>query len=172
MENIRRSVRLFFVSYGSLLFQIIGIIVIVLFVLRVANHLYTENTENEVIENEILQEEIKENEQTIKKQKENISFISEFLDYCNKGQVEEAYSMLSDKCIKEKFQTIDIFKTEYLNKIFTYKKEYEIENENNLYKVTILEGVLESGGLENRKSIITHYRIEENVLENKIYIER
>lgn len=172
MENIRRSIRLFFVSYGSLLFQIIAIIAIVLFVIRGANHLYIQNSEKEIIENELLQEESKQEQQAIKKEKEDISFISEFLDYCNDKKIEEAYSMLSEKCIKDNFQTIEKFKNEYVNKIFTYQKEYEIEKEDDLYKITILDGLLQSGGSENRKSIIYYYRINENVLGKELFIER
>ena len=169
MENIRRNIRLFFVTYGSLLFQIIGIIVLILFSIRGINYLYKENSQTK-IENTLTQEEIQEQD-NIKKHKENISFISKFLDYCNNKNIEEAYNMLSEECIRHNYETIDKFRDEYVNKIFTYKKEYRIEEENNLYKITILEGVLESGNLENRKSEICYYKIEGNVLEKEIYIQ-
>lgn len=169
MENIRRNIRLFFATYGGLLFQIIGIIVVILFSIMGTNYLYKENTQIK-IENTLTQVEIQEQD-NIKKHKENISFISKFLDYCNNKNIEEAYNMLSEECIIHNYQTIDKFRDDYVNKLFTYKKEYKIQEENNLYKITILEGVLESGNLENRRSEICYYKIEENVLEKAIYIQ-
>lgn len=172
MEDIRRNIKLFFATYGSLLFQIIGIIAIILFVLHNVNYIYKENNTKSLKENIVSEQEIKEEEKNIEKEKEDKLYISEFLNYCNDGNVEKAYSMLSEKCIKEKYQTIDIFKKEYVDKIFIYKKNYEIEKENDLYKIEILEGVLESGKIENRESIISYYRIEETTLKKYIYIER
>lgn len=172
MEDIRRNIKLFFATYGGLLFQIIGIIAIFLFALHSINYLYKENNAKASKENIVSEQEIKEEEKNIEKEKEDKQYISEFLDYCNAGKTEEAYSMLSEKCIKEKYQTIDIFKKEYLDKIFIYKKDYEIEKENDMYKVKILEGILESGSIENRNNIISYYKIEESVLKKYIYIER
>ena len=170
MENIRRSIKLFFVTYGSLLFQIIGIIVVILFSIRGINSLYEKNATEKTVKNELLQEETEKEQQIKEKEKEDISFISEFLNYCNNKKIEEAYNMLSEECIKDIYETIEKFENEYVNKIFTYKKEYKIEKENDLYKIIILDGVLESGSLENRKSVICYYEIEQNVLGKTINI--
>lgn len=172
MENIRRSIKLFFTIYGGLLFQIIGGIAIFFFVLKGINYLYKENSETSSQENLISEQEIIDKQIELEKEEEDILFISKFLDYCNDKKVEEAYSMLSEECIKQKYQTMDIFKKEYIDKIFTYKKEYKIEKEDNVYKITILEGILESGSTENRDSIISYYRIDERVLERYIFIGR
>lgn len=167
MEDIRRNIKLFFTAYGSLFFQLIGIIAIVIFVLQSLNNIYRNEEKNNSNQNIIIeQNKIVENE------KDNLEIISKFLDYCNEKNVEKAYSMLSEECIKEKYQTIDIFKTEYIDKIFTYKKEYEIKKEDEKYKITILEGILESGTTENRKSVISYYKIDESILEKSIFIER
>lgn len=168
MENIRRKIRLFFATYGSLLFQIIGLIVIVLFSLNMANELYTESS-NESIN---LEGEYTYQQEKLQNEEDNKKVISQFLEYCNNNQIELAYSMLSEACINEKYKTIDSFKTEYIDKIFTHKKEYIIEKENDLYKITIMDGILESGSLENRNSLINYYKIEENVLNKTIYIEK
>lgn len=172
MENIRRSISLFFATYGGLLFQIIGTIALILLALRGLDYLYKENNIDKLNENVVSEQEIALKEKATKKEKENILFISEFLDYCNNKKIQEAYNMLSEKCITEKFQTIERFKKEYVEKIFTYKKDYKIEKIENLYKITILEGVLQSGKTENRDGIISYYEISENVLEKEIYIER
>lgn len=172
MENIRRSIKLFFTIYGGLLFQIIGGIAIFFFVLKGVNYIYKEDSKTNSQENLISEQEIIDKQKELEKEEKDILFISNFLDYCNDKQIEEAYSMLSEECIKQKYQTIDIFKKEYIDKIFAYKKEYEIKKEDNRYKITILEGILESGNIENRKSIISYYKIEEDILERYIFIER
>lgn len=172
MENMKRSIRLFFATYGGLLSQILGIIAIILFSLQGINHIYEENTKKEIGKNSLSQEELEEKQEVLKNEKQDKKLISQFLDYCNNGQVEEAYEMLSDDCKKQEYKTIDIFKTEYIDKIFTYKKEYKIEKENELYKITIIDGLIESGSTEDRSSIVNYYKLEENVLDKKIYVER
>lgn len=167
MEDIRRNIKLFFTAYGSLFLQLIGIIAIVFFVLQSLNNVYKDKNVSDSSQNILI-----EQKKIIEEEKENIEVISKFLDYCNEKNVEKAYSMLSEECIKEKYQTIDIFKTEYMDKIFTYKKEYEIKKENEKYKITILDGILESGTVENRKYVISYYKIDESILEKYIFIER
>lgn len=167
MEDIRRNIKLFFTAYGSLFLQLIGIIAIVIFVLQSLNNIYRNEEKNNSNQNIII-----EQKKIIEEEKENIEVISKFLDYCNEKNIEKAYSMLSEECIKEKYQTIDIFKTEYMDKIFTYKKEYEIKKEDEKYKITILDGILESGTVENRKYVISYYKIDESILEKYIFIER
>ena len=127
MENIRRSVKLFFAIYGGLLFRIIGTIALILLALRGLDYLYKENNIDKLNENVVSEQEIALKEKATKKEEENILFISEFLNYCNDKKIQEAYNMLSEKCIKEKFQTIEIFKNEYVEKIFTYKKDEMFE---------------------------------------------
>lgn len=171
MENIRRNIRIFFATYGGLLFKIIFNILIFFFVLRGLDYLYKENNEN-ILNSNINGVIVKQEELDLEIENNNILFISKFLDYCNDKKIEEAYNMLSKECIEKKFYTVNVFKKEYIDEIFTYKKEYKIEKENNLYKIIILEGILESGSIENRNSIISYYRIDESVLERYIFIER
>lgn len=172
MENMRRSIKLFFATYGSLLFRIIGVIAIIIFILQGINYLYKENSQNNLKENSISNRAMMEKQEKLKNEKEDKILISKFLDYCNDKRVEEAYNILSEECIKENYQTLEKFSKEYVAEIFTYKKDYEIELENDLYKITIIDGILESGSVENRKSIVCYCRVEENVLERTIYIER
>ena len=171
MENIRRNIRIFFATYGGLLFKIIFNILIFFFVLRGLDYLYKENNEN-ILNSNINGVIVKQEELDLEIENNNILFISKFLDYCNDKKIEEAYNMLSKECIEKKFYTVNVFKKEYIDEIFTYKKEYKIEKENNLYKIIILEGILESGSIENRNSIISYYRIDESILERYIFIER
>lgn len=172
MEEIRRNVKLFLVSYKYLFFQIIGTIVIVLNIIHGINNLYKENTKIEEPENSKLSENVQAKNELLKKESENKLLISNFIELCNKNKIEEAYSMLSERCIKEKYATMEKFKNEYIYKIFNYQKDYEIQIENNLYKVIIKEGILQTGKIDNRNSITTILYIEEDLSEKKIYIER
>lgn len=162
MENIRRNIKLFFTIYGSLFFQIIGIIVIILFVLNISNSIYREQNDNAITT---------EKKEVIEKENEDKALITKFVDHCNDKDIEEAYNMLSIECIDNKYQTIEFFKSEYIDKIFNYKKEYKIEKEDEKYKITVLEGILESGSIENRNSIVSYYTIYQNGSQKKIYIE-
>lgn len=167
MEKIRRNIKLFFVTYGSLLFTIIGIFCLLILFLRGVNYVHITNKETE---KEHLRESIVSEEET-NESEEEILLITNFLNYCNNNNVKEAYDLLSKECVDDKYQTVQIFEKEYVNKIFTYKKEYKINKENDLYKITIIEGILQSGKLEDRENIVTYYRVQKDVLDNKIYIE-
>lgn len=173
MENLKRSVRIFFATYGGLLFRIIGGIILIIIVLRGINSIVKENNKPSLTQNNIVSQNEKEyREKKLEIQQENKKFVSEFIDYCNDNKIQEAYQMLSEECINKKYPTIDKFKSEYINKIFTYKKEYKIIEENGLYKVELLEGILQSGKIEDRDFIETYFKIEESILGKKIYIER
>ena len=173
MENLKRSVRIFFATYGGLLFRIIGGIILIIVVLRGINSIVKENNKPSLTQNNIVSQNEKEDrEKKLEIQQENKKFVSEFIDYCNDNKIQEAYKMLSKECINKKYPTIEKFKSEYINKIFTYKKEYKITEENGLYKVEVLEGILQSGKIEDRDFIETYFKIEESILGKKIYIER
>ena len=172
MEILKRKIRLFFLTYGSFLFRIIALIVIVILVLQGINYLYKKNTEYDTKQAMMATEQTKQQSAALQGLKEDEQLISSFLDYCNNKEIQKAYEMLSKECINEKYPTIEKFKQEYIDKIFSYPKEYEIEKENDEYKITIIEGALQSGTIENRNSIESYYKIKEDVLIRSIYIER
>ena len=68
------------------------------------------------------------------------------------------------------YPTYEEFINNYYYKMFTEKRTIEInyEKERKLYKITFYTDILESGGLKN--GIVDNYKIEQDVLENKIYI--
>ena len=77
--------------------------------------------------------------------------IKQFLDYCNNGNVENAYMLLSEDCKKSLYPNIQEFKNNYLDIIFgENKKIYTIENwTGNTYKIEITEDILSTGKLDN-----------------------
>lgn len=158
-----RKIRLFFVQYGRLLLFIIGSIVIFIYLLKSANNYYKET----YTVNQITPEE----KQAIyqKKQEEEISkkIISKFIDNCNNGKIEEAYNMLTEDSKKEKYKSVDDFRSTYINKLFNIKiYEYKIEKQNETYVVYLTEDMLITGKTESTKQT----EIKPN--DNKIIIIR
>ena len=83
--------------------------------------------------------------------KTDTDVITEFLENCNNGNVEEAYNMLTDECKEEMFSTVEDFRTFYYGNIFNGNKvTFEIENwVNDIYKVDIVPDMLSTGKVNN-----------------------
>ena len=167
MEKIRREIKLFWTRNGKLLLQIIGSISLVILVIQGANQYVI--MQNKQKEKETLAHK-EEREQEKIKQNIDKEYINVFLDYCKNDRIEEAYNMLSENCKKEKYPTIDFFKKNYINKIYNYKREYQITLQNDIYKITFLEDILQSGKVENRKQLVDYYSVNEDVLGEKTII--
>ena len=97
--------------------------------------------------------------------------IEEFIKLCQNKEIERAYELLSTKCKTDLYPNIEKFKEQYYNKIFNVKREIEIEIvDNQTYKIKFTEDILESGKIEGRESIIDYYKIDSEILEDKLYI--
>lgn len=132
------------------------------------NSTTTYNTKNYSI---VTQEKINEN---ISKQSSNL--IKEFFDYCNNGEIEEAYNLLSIDCKEELYPTIDEFKTKYYNRIFTEKKSYDSAlwintNTANTYRIQIMADLLATGKSEYMP-IEDYYTVINEDEEYKLNINR
>lgn len=77
--------------------------------------------------------------------------IGKFINYCNDGNVELAYDMITDECKEEMFPSIGDFEKIYYSDIFDgSKKNYTIENwYGNVYRVRITDDILSTGNLDN-----------------------
>ena len=78
---------------------------------------------------------------------EMLDIIEQFAEYCNNGNVEEAYSFLSNECKDEMYKTLNDFKVSYYDQVFEgEKKSISVENWSaNIYKVTIQKDILSTG---------------------------
>lgn len=179
MENIKRNIKLFWVSHGGPIKIAILIIVGVILVLRGLDQLAIENEKKK---------ELNKKEQIIEENKEIKSdniVIDEFIKHCKRGNVDNAYELLSQNCKDEKFPTLEDFQEDYYNKIFlkvykkgnyykTFNKELDIVVEydylSKLYKVIFYENILETGKLDNKNSIIDYYKVESEFSNKKVYI--
>lgn len=107
---------------------------------------------------------------TEKKSKSINETIGNFVKYCNNGEIENAYNLLSNDCKKELFPTQEIFENNYCKNIFTEYRIYDAQAwilEDNLYtyKISITEDILATGGSKSELAIEDYFTI---VSENNI----
>ena len=144
----------------KLIWQIIISILVVIGLIQILNYYYKVRSENQnnntsgntvtfinnneyipVIGGDTLDEEYSE---------EVINPLKSFLEFCNDGNIEEAYSILSNDCKEQSFPTIEQFKDEYIDTYFNTKKTYSMQSWMNnpnchIYRVSIQEDYLSSG---------------------------
>ena len=180
MENIKRNIKLFWVSHSGPIKLAVLIIAGIILVLRGLDQLAVEEqAKKEKIRNQQILQEVKVNGQDIK-------VVEEFLNLCEKGYTIDAYNLLSQKCKNDKFPSLEEFQDNYFNKIFlevdkngdyykTFNKKLDIKVEydslKDLYKVTFNESLLETGNIDNKSGIINYYSIDKEDSNKKIYIE-
>lgn len=141
---------------------IIGLVVVFFFIIiQILNQMAKEENRNTNIENTNI--ELKEELPTEsiisgttvseKTTKENTQIVSEFIENCNTGKVQDAYALLTDKCKEALFPTEEIFKTNYYDIIFTEKRIYNIKNwisnsGSNTYLIEYFNDVMATGKVE------------------------
>lgn len=77
--------------------------------------------------------------------------INEFVNYCNNGELQKAYNMLTDECKEVMFSTVDSFRRIYYEGNFNgEKKSCTIENwVGNTYRINLTGDILSTGDLTN-----------------------
>ena len=135
---------------------------------QVSNHIEDSSVP---IESVITGEEIDE-EVTL----ENTNTIREFVDYCNSGNYQNAYNLLSEDCRNEVFSTLEQFISNYVNKIFMTSKTYRLElwyNTNNVYTYRIVyqeNNLLETGNINSENTIEDYITIINENNEQRLNI--
>ena len=64
----------------------------------------------------------------VKNNESNLQTIKQFVEYCNEGEYELAYNMLSEECKQEVYPSLEHFKTVYIDRIFYINRMYTLEN--------------------------------------------
>lgn len=79
-----------------------------------------------------------------------MTVIDNFATYCNNGDIESAYNLLSSDCKEQMYQTKEDFKTIYYEPVFgKAKREITVENwVGNIYKVKFAENALATGNFD------------------------
>ena len=104
--GLKSKMKIFWSEHRDpILFYIIIVVVLIKGLNRLAGNRLNENEAN----NEI--------EISFQENKENKKLIDEFLEYCRNKQIEKAYDLISDKCKKEKYNTVSNFEKNYYNKM-------------------------------------------------------
>ena len=135
---------------------------------QVSNHIEDSSVP---IESVITGEEIDE-EVTL----ENTNTIREFVDYCNSGNYQNAYNLLSEDCRNEVFSTIEQFISNYVNKIFMTSKTYRLElwyNTNNVYTYRMVyqeNNLLETGNINSENTVEDYITIINENNEQRLNI--
>lgn len=95
-------------------------------------------------------------EQYVDEQVENT--IKEFIDFCNAGDTQKAYEMLSNDCREELYPSLESFTNTYYRRNFNTKKLFSMQSwviSSLTYKVTLHEDILSTGMVED--SVIEDY---------------
>ncbi len=166
--DIKRNIRLFFVSYGKLLFEILFVIVLAILVLQWLNNKAVEQKQSNTaivnIEDQNNTEKNNINESKI--DKKNIEI---FIEYCKNKRLQDAYSMVSDNCKKARYNSIDLFNENYVQKYFNVDiEEYRIYTSKENYIVVLKESAISTGKQDLTKEL--KFSIENEILDSKIYV--
>lgn len=103
--------------------------------------------------------------------KDGITTIDTFISYCNTGNLQEAYRLITDECKEEMFPNINRFQEIYYKKIFNNgRRNIKIQNWNgNIYAVDFSEDALSSGTYSTENNIRDYITIVTNS-EKKIFL--
>ena len=99
--------------------------------------------------------------------KEEESIINTFVEYCNNGQVAEAYNMLSSDCKESLYPAQADFEQNYYNEIFSSKKicnlQSWINGENyTTYRVRFIDDIMSTGSYEDSHKYEDYITIIQN----------
>lgn len=110
--------------------------------------------------------------QTVTNGKTSEETIKQFVKYCNEGDINSAYDMLSNDCKRILFPSLEHFKSSYIDRIFKINRMYTLENwyssgSFNTYYIKYTEDILASGNVESNNNTSDYITVTG---ENKINI--
>lgn len=113
--------------------------------------------------------------QKVKNSIANTEIIKQFVKYCNEGQVENAYNMLTYDCKERIYPSLERFKTMYYEKIFKINRMYTLENwyeEGNsaTYYIKYTEDVMASGNTEAKNNTSDYITVTKQQMTNCLNI--
>lgn len=171
----------------KILFGIIGIILLLLILANMSDiaKKQKEEEKNKISDKTITSNVYKPQETVIsgqnvvkEKQEKNSNIINEFVKYCNNGEIEKAYNLLTEECKINLYPNINTFKTNYVQKRFTKKRQADIQSYYNdrvyTYKVRLTEDILSTGNasmdgaIEEYMTIVTKNGEEKLSINNYI----
>lgn len=164
-SNLRRNI-------VSNRYKILGIIIgaILIFAIIQVLNAIAENSNKNSVDTQINQNVYNPSDTIIygsdvpeKEQEINNNIIDTFMEYCNNKEIEKAYNLLTDECKEVMYPKIEYFKNNYINKLFSTKKIYNIQSwitdVGNTYKVRILEDMLSTGKVSEENTKEDYYTV-------------
>ena len=105
--------------------------------------------------------------------KEDSNEVDLFINYCNDGNINEAYNMLSGECKENLYPTVEDFKEKYCDRYFSEKKEYNLQswinNDNGTtYEIRLTNDILSTGKYESGEIYQDYITIKDNEGRKKI----
>jgi len=97
---------------------------------------------------------------------DDIEYIIKFIEYCNDGNISQAYQMISNECKEILFPSLEYFKQSYYQNNFDTQKSYNITNwSSSTYIIEYKEDMLKTGqvNMNNKQDFIT---VQDNGLLN------
>lgn len=99
------------------------------------------------------------------------TLIDNFIENCNEGKVEDAYSLISDDCKNILYPSLESFINNYYKQVFTEKRDYSIENwAGSTYRVNMTHDLLATGKSNEGTVTRDYYTIVEENGESKLNI--
>lgn len=161
--------------------KIIAFVVFFIMILQVLNYLVKNKNNNENKYNKqdsiktdftdlslTIDKSVLTNEKLSSNQVSLIEIINSFYNFCNEGNIEKAYNLLTDECKAELYPSIKDFDINYYKVIFNgNKKNITLENWiGNIYKAEILNDLLATG-IYNEGDIKQEYVTLVNIGNNE-----
>ena len=159
--------------------KLIAIIAFIIIIIQLLNKMLVNSNKNKTeIQNETTIKDVKKPTQSVitgqkvskAQTEENTNVIEQFVNNCNNREFEKAYALLSDECKAEFNNDINLFKSNYYNKIFDKAKTYSLElwlisQDTYTYQIKYYENnLLATGGssmnnnIEDYMTIVTEKR--------------
>ena len=160
----------------KIIWFIVGIIIAIISLIHIINNglkeeqLVFQNDENKVITEQFYDTSYS----VISSQKLDVStsnkitdIIKQFIDYCNEGNIESAYNMLSSDCKNVLYPTLEEFESNYYDINFDKRKTYNLQSwitydNKYTYMVELAEDMLSTGNVSNIKKQDYYTIVEEN----------
>lgn len=165
------------------IWTIILIIVFILGIIQLLNYFAKTNVTSKKVEsiatnNTEINQEVVSDKSAISGQnvsstklKKDTDIINEFVKYCNDGNINSAYNLLTEECKEEMFPTIEDFNSIYYSKLFDSYKTHTIENWiGNTYKINLTGDILSTGDLSSNESKQDYITVVKEDGESKLNI--
>ncbi len=182
-----RKLRMYWNTNRKKILTIIGVLAFIIFIVHFINAAIYNQAQQEKNENlnfSKSNEEIGPTESivddgkiSIQTAQDNTKIIKQFVEYCNKGDYQNAFNLLSSSCQKEVFNNnVNLFRENYCNKIFKTSRTYNTElwstnGKRYTYQIKYYEdNLLATGGTSINTNTEDYITVIEENRENKLNI--